>query len=118
MKDPHLCPEGSQCLQASKCVLQLPENTEGSLAIDNEEHEAMTVEVKLLPRKLHFFCDARRKVKCFKHPSLLSTTRIINDQHDVNAINFQEVHEKATVALRIQAHSTGMVSGQCLVLAG
>ncbi|KAG8138292.1 putative Acylglycerol kinase mitochondrial-like protein [Naja naja] len=63
MKDPHLCPEGSQCLQASKCVLQLPEDTEGSLAIDNEEHEAMTVEVKLLPRKLHFFCDARRKVE-------------------------------------------------------
>ncbi|KAL7982297.1 hypothetical protein Chor_009895 [Crotalus horridus] len=61
MKDPHLCPEGSQCLQASKCILQLPEDTEGSLAIDSEEYEAMTVEVKLLPRKLNFFCDARKK---------------------------------------------------------
>lgn len=37
------------------------QDTEGSLAIDSEEYEAMTVEVKLLPRKLNFFCDARKK---------------------------------------------------------
>ncbi|XP_044296966.1 acylglycerol kinase, mitochondrial isoform X3 [Varanus komodoensis] len=61
IQDPHLCPEGGQCLQASRCILQLPENTEGSLAIDNEEYEAMSVEVKLLPRKLQFFCDAVKK---------------------------------------------------------
>jgi len=33
------------------------QGTEGSFGIDNEEHEAMPVEVKLLPRKLRFFCD-------------------------------------------------------------
>ncbi|XP_064894841.1 acylglycerol kinase, mitochondrial isoform X2 [Columba livia] len=61
MRDPHTCPEGSQCIQASRCILQLPEGTEGSFGIDNEEHEAMPVEVKLLPRKLRFFCDPRVK---------------------------------------------------------
>ncbi|KAJ7410536.1 Acylglycerol kinase, mitochondrial [Willisornis vidua] len=35
------------------------EGTEGSFGIDNEEYEAMPVEVKLLPRKLRFFCDPR-----------------------------------------------------------
>ncbi|NXF19185.1 AGK protein, partial [Rhodinocichla rosea] len=59
MRDPHMCPEGSQCIQASRCILQLPEGTEGSFGIDNEEYEAMPVEVKLLPRKLRFFCDPR-----------------------------------------------------------
>ncbi|KGL82846.1 hypothetical protein N309_04840, partial [Tinamus guttatus] len=61
MSDPQTCPEGSQCIQASKCILQLPEGTGGSFGIDNEEYEAMPVEVKLLPRKLHFFCDPRRR---------------------------------------------------------
>ncbi|NXL52263.1 AGK protein, partial [Podilymbus podiceps] len=61
MHDPHMCPEGSQCIQASRCILQLPEGTEGSFGIDNEEHEAMPVEVKLLPRKLRFFCDPRMR---------------------------------------------------------
>ncbi|KFV83892.1 hypothetical protein N308_00423, partial [Struthio camelus australis] len=61
MSDPQMCPEGSQCIQASKCILQLPEGTEGSFGIDNEEYEAMPVEVKLLPRKLRFFCDPRRR---------------------------------------------------------
>ncbi|NXQ29212.1 AGK protein, partial [Alaudala cheleensis] len=59
MRDPHLCLEGSQCIQASRCILQLPEGTEGSFGIDNEEYEAMPVEVKLLPRKLRFFCDPK-----------------------------------------------------------
>ncbi|KAF4787550.1 Acylglycerol kinase, mitochondrial [Turdus rufiventris] len=57
MRDPHMCPEGSQHIQASRCILHLPEGTEGSFGIDNEEYEAMPVEVKLLPRKLRFFCD-------------------------------------------------------------
>ncbi|XP_075611759.1 acylglycerol kinase, mitochondrial isoform X2 [Balearica regulorum gibbericeps] len=61
MCDPHMCPEGSQCIQASRCILQLPEGTEGSFGIDNEEYEAMPVEVKLLPRKLRFFCDPRMR---------------------------------------------------------
>ncbi|NXC54334.1 AGK protein, partial [Aleadryas rufinucha] len=61
MHDPHVCPEGSQCIQASRCILQLPESTEGSFGIDNEEYEAMPVEVKLLPRKLRFFCDPRMR---------------------------------------------------------
>lgn len=61
MQDPVLCPEGSQCIQASRCLLQLPEGTEGFLAIDSEEYEAMALEVKLLPRKLRFFCDSRKK---------------------------------------------------------
>ncbi|NXE46060.1 AGK protein, partial [Casuarius casuarius] len=61
MSDLQMCPEGSQCIQASKCILQLPEGTEGSFGIDNEEYEVMPVEVKLLPRKLHFFCDPRRR---------------------------------------------------------
>ncbi|KAL8222106.1 UNVERIFIED_CONTAM: hypothetical protein K2H54_074945 [Gekko kuhli] len=69
MRDPHLCPEGSQCLQASRCILQLPEDTGGSLAIDNEEYEAMPVEVRLLPRKLRFFCDSRKKEQMLRGAS-------------------------------------------------
>ncbi|XP_077639471.1 acylglycerol kinase, mitochondrial isoform X3 [Lonchura striata] len=61
MRDPLMCPEGSQRIQASRCILQLPEGTEGSFGIDNEEYEAMPVEVKLLPRKLQFFCDPRMR---------------------------------------------------------
>ncbi|KAL2309880.1 hypothetical protein Nmel_006110, partial [Mimus melanotis] len=61
MRDPHICPEGIQYIQASRCILQLPEGTEGSFGIDNEEYEAMPVEVKLLPRKLQFFCDPRMR---------------------------------------------------------
>ncbi|NWT67138.1 AGK protein, partial [Prunella himalayana] len=59
MCDPLMCPEGSQRIQASRCILQLPEGTEGCFGIDNEEYEAMPVEVKLLPRKLRFFCDPK-----------------------------------------------------------
>ncbi|NXI31132.1 AGK protein, partial [Sterrhoptilus dennistouni] len=61
MRDPHMCLEGSQRIQASRCILQLPEGTEGFFGIDNEEYEAMPVEVKLLPRKLRFFCDPRMR---------------------------------------------------------
>ncbi|NWZ40509.1 AGK protein, partial [Brachypodius atriceps] len=61
MHDPHMCLEGSQCIHASRCILQLPEGTEGFFGIDNEEYEAMPVEVKLLPRKLQFFCDPRMR---------------------------------------------------------
>ncbi|XP_059582453.1 acylglycerol kinase, mitochondrial isoform X2 [Alligator mississippiensis] len=61
MLDPQMCPEGSLCLQASKCILKLPEGTEGFFGLDSEEYEAMPVEVKLLPRKLRFFCDPQRR---------------------------------------------------------
>ncbi|XP_054844099.1 acylglycerol kinase, mitochondrial isoform X2 [Eublepharis macularius] len=69
MQDPHLCPEGSQCLQASRCILQFPEDTEGFLAIDSEEYEVMPVEVRLLPRKLRFFCDSRKKEQMLQSAS-------------------------------------------------
>ncbi|NXU72932.1 AGK protein, partial [Oreotrochilus melanogaster] len=61
MQDPRMCPEESQCIQASRCILKLPEGTVGSFGIDNEEYEAMPVEVKLLPRKLRFFCDPKMR---------------------------------------------------------
>ncbi|NXV05820.1 AGK protein, partial [Cettia cetti] len=61
MRDPHVCLEGSQRIQASRCILKIPEGTKGFFGIDNEEYEAMPVEVKLLPRKLRFFCDPRMR---------------------------------------------------------
>ncbi|XP_077004030.1 acylglycerol kinase, mitochondrial isoform X2 [Tamandua tetradactyla] len=61
VRDPNLCLHGTECLQASKCTLLLPEGTGGSFSIDSEEYEAMPVEVKLLPRKLQFFCDPRKR---------------------------------------------------------
>ncbi|XP_067906836.1 acylglycerol kinase, mitochondrial [Heterodontus francisci] len=61
LTDPLLCPEGSQTLQASFCKLKLPQGTEGFFSIDNEDYEAVSVDVKLLPRKLRFFCDSNKK---------------------------------------------------------
>lgn len=61
VRDPGLRAAGTECLQASHCTLVLPEGTEGSFSIDSEEYEAMPVEVKLLPRKLRFFCDPRKR---------------------------------------------------------
>ncbi|XP_062043543.1 acylglycerol kinase, mitochondrial isoform X3 [Lepus europaeus] len=61
VRDPRLHADGTECLQASQCTLHLPEGTGGSFSIDSEEYEAMRVEVKLLPRKLQFFCDPRRR---------------------------------------------------------
>lgn len=37
------------------------QGTGGAFSIDSEEYEAMPVEVKLLPRKLQFFCDPRKR---------------------------------------------------------
>uniref|UniRef100_A0A674A9X5 Acylglycerol kinase, mitochondrial n=1 Tax=Salmo trutta TaxID=8032 RepID=A0A674A9X5_SALTR len=39
----------------------LPQEGAGFYNIDNEEYEAMSVEVRLLPRKLRFFCSAERR---------------------------------------------------------
>ncbi|XP_073917915.1 acylglycerol kinase, mitochondrial isoform X2 [Castor canadensis] len=61
VRDPKLRADGTECLQASRCTLLLPEGMGGSFSIDSEEYEAMPVEVKLLPRKLQFFCDPRKR---------------------------------------------------------
>lgn len=60
-EDPTIFTKASTKLEASACVLQLPEGTSGFYNIDNEEYEAMPVEVRLLPRKLHFFISAERR---------------------------------------------------------
>nr|XP_033719262.1 acylglycerol kinase, mitochondrial isoform X3 [Tursiops truncatus] len=61
VRDPKVRADGTECLQASRCTLLLPEGTGGSFSIDSEEYEAMPVQVKLLPRKLQFFCDPRKR---------------------------------------------------------
>ncbi|XP_047452209.1 acylglycerol kinase, mitochondrial [Mugil cephalus] len=60
-EDPSVFTKNSTKLEASACRLQLPEGTSGFYNIDNEEYEAMPVEVRLLPRKLRFFISAERK---------------------------------------------------------
>lgn len=45
------------------------QGTEGSFSIDSEEYEAMPVEVKLLPRKLQFFCDPRKRQQVLQSTS-------------------------------------------------
>ncbi|GCC35767.1 hypothetical protein chiPu_0014255 [Chiloscyllium punctatum] len=59
LTDPLMCPEGSQVLQASFCKLQLPQGTQGFFSIDNEDYEAVSVDVKLLPRKLRHLVSAK-----------------------------------------------------------
>lgn len=53
--------EDASQIEASAASLSLPEEGAGFYDIDNEEYEAMSVEVRLLPRKLRFFCSAERK---------------------------------------------------------
>lgn len=60
-KDPSVFTKNSTKLEASACRLQLPEGASGFYNIDNEEYEAMPVEVRLLPRKLRFFISAERR---------------------------------------------------------
>lgn len=60
-EDPTIFTKASTKLEASACMLQLPEGAGGFYNIDNEEYEAMPVEVRLLPRKLHFFISAERR---------------------------------------------------------
>ncbi|XP_036904951.1 acylglycerol kinase, mitochondrial isoform X2 [Sturnira hondurensis] len=67
VRDPKLRAEGTECFQASQCALLLPEGTGGSFGIDSEEYEAVPVEVKLLPRKLQFFWDPRRREQLTPH---------------------------------------------------
>nr|XP_046249368.1 acylglycerol kinase, mitochondrial [Scatophagus argus] len=60
-EDPTIFTKNSTKLEASACQLQLPEDAGGFYNIDNEEYEAMPVEVRLLPRKLRFFINAERR---------------------------------------------------------
>ncbi|KAK5902627.1 hypothetical protein CesoFtcFv8_007866 [Champsocephalus esox] len=60
-EDPTVFTKESTKLEASACRLQLPEGTAGFYNIDNEEYEAMPVEISLLPRKLRFFISAERR---------------------------------------------------------
>uniref|UniRef100_H3CTQ7 Acylglycerol kinase, mitochondrial n=2 Tax=Tetraodon nigroviridis TaxID=99883 RepID=H3CTQ7_TETNG len=60
IKDPAIFSKHSTKLEVSACRLQLPEGAGGFYNIDNEEYEAMPVEVRLLPRKLRFFISAER----------------------------------------------------------
>lgn len=60
-EDPTVFTKNSTKLEASACRLHLPEGAGGFYNIDNEEYEAMPVEVRLLPRKLHFFISAERR---------------------------------------------------------
>lgn len=60
-EDPTIFTKASTNLEASACMLHLPEGAGGFYNIDNEEYEAMPVEVRLLPRKLHFFICAERR---------------------------------------------------------
>ncbi|XP_077105003.1 acylglycerol kinase, mitochondrial [Siphateles boraxobius] len=53
--------ENTLQIEASAACLNLPEEGAGFYGIDNEEYEAMSVEVRLLPRKLRFFCSAERR---------------------------------------------------------
>lgn len=60
-EDPAVFTKSATKLEASACQLQLPEGAGGFYNIDNEEYEAMPVEVRLLPRKLWFFISAERR---------------------------------------------------------
>ncbi|KAG8012460.1 Acylglycerol kinase [Nibea albiflora] len=60
-EDPTVFTKASTKLEAGACRLQLPEGAGGFYNIDNEEYEAMPVEIRLLPRKLRFFISAERR---------------------------------------------------------
>ncbi|KAM9855062.1 acylglycerol kinase, mitochondrial [Aulostomus maculatus] len=60
-EDPTVFTKNATKLEASACRLKLPEGASGFYNIDNEEYEAMPVEVRLLPRKLQFFMSGERR---------------------------------------------------------
>lgn len=95
LKDPTEFTKNSTTLEASACQLKLPEvrmiivrilifpplfvfkcnfmelcpqDSSGFYNIDNEEYEAMPVEVRLLPRKLRFFISAERRQQLLSQP--------------------------------------------------
>ncbi|XP_058501170.1 acylglycerol kinase, mitochondrial [Solea solea] len=61
VEDPTVFSANSTKVEASACQLQLPEGVSGFYNIDNEEYEAMPVEIRLLPRKLRFFISGERR---------------------------------------------------------
>ncbi|XP_072241509.1 acylglycerol kinase, mitochondrial [Leuresthes tenuis] len=67
-EDPTLFTKNSTKLEASACQLKLPEGASGFYNIDNEEFEAMPVEIRLLPRKLRFFISAERREQLLSQP--------------------------------------------------
>ncbi|KAI5623999.1 acylglycerol kinase, mitochondrial precursor [Silurus asotus] len=60
-ENPHNCTDQALQIEASVCQLGLPQEGAGFFDIDNEAFEAMPVEVKVLPRKLRFFCSTERR---------------------------------------------------------
>lgn len=60
-EDPTAFTKRSLTVEASTVQLNLPSEGAGFYNIDNEEYEAMPVEVQLLPRKLRFFISAERR---------------------------------------------------------
>ncbi|XP_024137625.1 acylglycerol kinase, mitochondrial [Oryzias melastigma] len=66
--DPTVFTQNSTKLEAGACQLKLPEGVSGFFNIDNEEYEAMPVEVRLLPRKLRFFISAERREQLLSQP--------------------------------------------------
>lgn len=49
---------------------------------------------------------------------LLWATGVVDDQHDVDAVGLQQVHEKAPVSLGVQTHAPRVLGRQGLVLTG
>uniref|UniRef100_A0AAY4E5D5 Acylglycerol kinase, mitochondrial n=1 Tax=Denticeps clupeoides TaxID=299321 RepID=A0AAY4E5D5_9TELE len=62
-EDPSVRSPSSEQLEAGACRLHLPQEGAGFYNIDNEEYEATSAEVRLLPRKLRFFCSAERRAE-------------------------------------------------------
>lgn len=60
-EDPTTFTKRSLTVKASAVQLNLPSEGAGFYNIDNEEYEAMPVEIQLLPRKLRFFISAERR---------------------------------------------------------
>ncbi|KAM9754823.1 acylglycerol kinase, mitochondrial [Menidia menidia] len=67
-EDPTLFTKNSTKLEASACRLKMPEGSSGFYNIDNEEFEAMPVEIRLLPRKLRFFISGERREQLLSQP--------------------------------------------------
>ncbi|XP_041854093.1 acylglycerol kinase, mitochondrial [Melanotaenia boesemani] len=67
-EDPMIFTKNATKLEAGACRLNLPEGGSGFYNIDNEEYEAMPVEVRLLPRKLRFFISAERREQLLVQP--------------------------------------------------
>ncbi|XP_062403245.1 acylglycerol kinase, mitochondrial isoform X1 [Sardina pilchardus] len=61
VEDPFVSMPNAVKLEAGACRFNPKQEGGGFFNIDNEEYEAMAVEVRLLPRKLRFFCSGERR---------------------------------------------------------